>query len=169
MNGSLSEFTLAQILQFFAIAERTGMVIVRTAAKESRLLVEGDRIAGWGFDDLDVQAQLLACDLLPESIAEELSSVVRREDTPGLSFVVRNLVEPGRWDAFSQRVLEQDIYPLMNADEGAFEVTIGRCPPAPCPNQFTHPRQLALGIRDGGGSSRGDHDREPMETGNRNS
>lgn len=131
MTGNLSEFTLAQILQFFAIAERSGTVVIRASGKESRLLVDGDRVAGWGFDDVDVRSLLMDCDLLPSAIASELSRIVRREDTPGLSFVVRNLVEPGRWEAFSHRVLEQDIYPLMNAEDGEFEVAVGRCPPAP--------------------------------------
>lgn len=131
MNGSLSEFTVAQLLQFFAIAERSGTIVIRTAEKESRLLVEGDRVSGWGFDTADVGAMLLRCNLLPAHLVDSLTAVVRREDTPGLSVIVRNLVEPGRWDAFTRRILEQDIYPLMNAEDGEFVVTIGRCPPAP--------------------------------------
>lgn len=60
---------------------------------------------GWGFDDAGVRELVLSCNLLPTLIARELSELMRRDDTPGLSFVVRNLVEPGRWDAFSQRIL----------------------------------------------------------------
>lgn len=131
MNGSLSEFTVAQLLQFFAIAERSGTVVIRTAGKESRLLVEGDRVSGWGFDHVDVRAMMLCCHLLPTHLVDSLTDVIRREDTPGLSVIVRNLVEPARWEAFTRRVLEQDIYPLMNAEVGEFDVTIGRCPPAP--------------------------------------
>jgi hypothetical protein len=52
-------------------------------------------------------------------------------DTPGLSFVIRNQIEPDRWESFAQRQLEQDIYPLLSAEEGDFEIQVLRNPPAP--------------------------------------
>ncbi len=131
MQGSLSEFTLAQLLQFFALAERSGTVLVRSGGRESRLLVEGDRIIGWGMDDYDVREPLLACELLPAPVYRAIADVQPRQDTPGLSFVVRNLIEPERWDAFAQRQLEQDIYPLLSIEEGEFEIQVLRNPPAP--------------------------------------
>jgi hypothetical protein len=131
MQGSLSEFTLAQLLQFFALAERSGTVLVRAAGRESRLLVEGDRIIGWGMDDYDVREPLLSCEMITPSALAAVTAVQPRRDTPGLSFVVRNLIEPERWDAFAQRQLEQDIYPLLSVEEGEFEIQILRNPPAP--------------------------------------
>ena len=131
MQGRLSEFTLAQLLQFFALAERSGTVVVRTAGRESRLLVEGDRIIGWGKEDFDVREPLLACELIATSAMESIMEVQPRPDTPGLSFAVRNLVEPERWDAFAHRQVEQDIYPLLSVEEGDFEIQVFRNPPAP--------------------------------------
>jgi hypothetical protein len=131
MQGSLSEFTLAQLLQFFALAERSGTVVVRSGGRESRLLVEGDRIVGWGMDGYDVRQELLSCEMIPASIRQAISEVQPRDDTPGLSFVVRNLIEPDRWDTFAQRQLEQDIYPLLSSEDGDFEIHIMRNPPAP--------------------------------------
>jgi hypothetical protein len=131
MQGSLSEFTLAQLLQFFALAERSGTIVVRSRGRESRLLVEGDRIVGWGMDDYDVRSALLACEMIPEPIQQAIAAVEPREDTPGLSFVIRNLLEPDRWDTFAQRQLEQDIYPLLSIEDGDFEINIMRNPPAP--------------------------------------
>ncbi len=131
MRGSLSEFTLAQLLQFFALAERSGTVVVQAAGRESRLLVEGDRIIGWGKDDYDVREPLLACEMLSASVYQAIAAVQPRLDTPGLSFVVRNLIEPERWEAFAQRQLEQDIYPLLSIEEGDFEIQILRNPPSP--------------------------------------
>jgi hypothetical protein len=131
MQGSLSEFTLAQLLQFFALAERSGTVLVRAGGRESRLLVEGDRIIGWGMDDYDVREPLLACEMLSAPVYRAIADVQPRPDTPGLSFVVRNLIEPERWDAFAQRQLEQDIYPLLSIEEGEFEIQVLRNPPAP--------------------------------------
>lgn len=131
MNGQLSEFTLAQLLQFFALAERSGSIVVRALGRESRLIVEGDRIVGWGHDDYDVRSALLATELLAGTSLEAIRSLDPRLETPGLSFVVRNLIEPNRWDAFAQRQLEQDVYPLLTVETGDFEIIVGRCPPAP--------------------------------------
>jgi len=131
MQGSLSEFTLAQLLQFFALAERSGTVVVRAGGRESRLLVEGDRIIGWGKDDYDVREPLLACEMLSVTVYQAITEVQPRPETPGLSYVVRNLLEPERWDAFAQRQLEQDIYPLLSIEEGDFEIQVLRNPPSP--------------------------------------
>jgi hypothetical protein len=131
MQGTLAEFTLAQLLQFMSIAERSGTITVRTGARHSRLLVDGDRVSGWGFDDYDLLATIGSCELLPEPVRASLDGVIRRSDTPGLSAVVSNLVEPGRWSAFVERVLEQEVYPILNSEEGEFEISVGPCPPAP--------------------------------------
>lgn len=131
MNGQLSEFTLAQLLQFFALAGRSGSISVQALGRESRLIVEGDRIIGWGQDDYDVRSELLATELLAETSLDAIRSLDPRLETPGLSFVVRNLIEPDRWDAFAQRQLEQDVYPLLTVESGEFDVVVGRCPPAP--------------------------------------
>jgi hypothetical protein len=131
MHGRLSEFTLAQLLQFFALAERSGAITVRALGRESRLLVEGDRIVGWGVDGFDVREPLLKCELVPATSRQAVRALTPRLDTPGLSFVVRNLIEPERWDSFAQRQLEQDIYPLLSLEEGEFEIQVLRNPPAP--------------------------------------
>ena len=131
MNGKLAEFTLAQLLQFFALAERSGSITVNALGRESRLIVEGDRIIGWGHDDYDVRSALLATELLAGTSLDAIRSLDPRLETPGLSFVVRNLIEPDRWEAFAQRQLEQDVYPLLTVESGEFDVVVGRCPPAP--------------------------------------
>jgi hypothetical protein len=131
VRGNLSEFTLGQLLQFFALAERSGTITINAKGRVSRLLVESDRIVGWGLDSFDPRAMLLAADLLPAPARSAIEQVSPRPETPGLSFIVRNLVEPERWDGFAQRQLEQDIYPLLSLDDGEFEVEVMRCPPAP--------------------------------------
>lgn len=137
MRGQLSEFTLAQLLQFFALAERSGAITVQALGRESRLIVEGDRIIGWGLEDYDVRSALLATELLAESSLESIRSLDPRLETPGLSFVVRNLIEPNRWEAFARRQIEQDVYPLLTVETGDFEVVVGRCPPAPLRVSYT--------------------------------
>src|SRR6476661_4014608 len=107
MRGSLSEFTLNHLLQLFGVAERTGAVTVRAAGRRVELLVEVNRVMGIGLDDFDPRASLLQCELLPSSSRATLLAVTPRADTPGLSMLARNAVEPERWDAFVQRLLEQ--------------------------------------------------------------
>jgi hypothetical protein len=129
MRGSLAEFTLNHLLQLFGVAERTGSVTVEAAGRRVELLVEVNRITGLGLDGFDPRESLLQCELLPSSSRATLLAVTPRPDTPGLSMLARNAVEPERWEAFVQRVLEQHVYPLLNSEHGDFEVMIGRCPP----------------------------------------
>jgi hypothetical protein len=131
VQGQLAEFSLAHLLQFFALAERSGVITIRRGEQESRLFVESERVTGWGLPSWDVRDALLACERLTEATVEGIRQVRPRDDTPGLSFILRNLVEPQRWTLFVQRWLEQDIYPLLNAEDGDFEVVVQRCPPAP--------------------------------------
>lgn len=131
MQGELSEFTLAELLQLFALAERTGTIHVTSDKHSSRILMESGRVVGIGLEDFDVHHELLACELMPVRSGVSLDSITPSPATPGLSFIVRNVIEPNRWDLFARRCLEQDIYPLLSKEQGAFTVTIERVPFAP--------------------------------------
>jgi hypothetical protein len=48
-----------------------------------------------------------------------------------LDFIIRNLLEPHRWDWFTRRLLEQDIYPVLTLEHGAFEVSAALSDPPP--------------------------------------
>lgn len=131
MRGSLEEFSLSELLQLFALSEKTGTVVVSHADTESRLFLEAGRIAGWGLDDFDVHGAMLACRFLPPATEAAIRSIQPEHGTPGLAFVVRNLVEPQRWSSFVQRLLEQDVYRILELDEGTFDITVDRIPPVP--------------------------------------
>lgn len=131
MRGTLSEFTLAELLQLFAISEKSGTITITHSRGDSRLLVEAGRVVGWGLDDFDVHASVLACTFLSPSSVSALKSIEPEPGTPGLAFVVRNLVDPERWTGFVQRLLEQDIYTVLGAEDGEFEITVDRIPPVP--------------------------------------
>ena len=131
MHGSLAEFTLNNLLQLFGIAERSGAVAIEVAGQRVQLLVEVSRVTGLWVDGLDPRDTLLRCELLPAASRATLLELTPRPDTPGLSMLARNAIEPERWDAFVQRLFEQHVYPLLNREKGEFEVTIGRRPPPP--------------------------------------
>lgn len=131
MRGTLEEFSLSELLQLFALSEKTGTVLIAHGDTESRLFMEAGRIVGWGLDDFDVHSSILACRFLPPATEAAIRSIQPEPGTPGLAFVVRNLVEPQRWSSFVQRLLEQDIYRILDLEEGTFEITVGRIPPVP--------------------------------------
>ena len=131
MRGTLAEFTLTHLLQLFGVAERTGAIAVETGGARLTLLVEVGRVSGLGLDGFDVRESLLRCELLSSTSHASLMGITPRADTPGLSLLARNAVEPARWEAFVERMLEQHVYPLLNHEQGEFEVNVGRCPPAP--------------------------------------
>lgn len=131
MQGSLGEFTLAELLQLFALAEKTGTLSIRVPDRVSTLYLEAGRIAGWGNESFDVHSSMSSCELLSSATVTAIESVAKDADAPGLAFVVRNLVEPARWEAFVHRLIEQDVYPLLSLDSGEFEITIDRLPPVP--------------------------------------
>lgn len=124
MKGRLSEFTPAELLQLFALSEKTGTVTVDAEEHRSQLFLAAGRVSGWGYPSFDLLSAVLRCELLPESTYAALSAIRPAYGDPGLHFIVRNLLEPHRWDWFVRRLLEQDIYPVLAAERGAFEVNV---------------------------------------------
>lgn len=131
MQGQLSEFTLAELLQLFALAERTGTVLVTSPSRSCRVLLESGRVVGIGLEGYDVHNDLRACELLPTRSGASLDSVVPAPSTPGLSFIIRNLIEPERWELFSRRCLEQQVFPMLTQGNGSFQISVERVPFCP--------------------------------------
>ena len=131
VKGDFSEFTLAEVLQLFALAEKSGVVSVSAGERSACVYLKAGRVSGLGHAGFDVRHVLLACELLPVGSVQALEMVQSTVEEPGLGFIVRNLVEPHRWESFTQRLVEQDIFPLLTTDAGEFEVTIesGATPP----------------------------------------
>ena len=131
MQGELSEFTMAELLQLFALAERTGTLLATTNSGSSRILLESGRVIGIGEEDYDVHREISACELMPTRSGASLEAITPTPSTPGLSFIVRNLVEPERWDLFARRCLEQQVYPFLTREHGTFRASIERVPYSP--------------------------------------
>jgi hypothetical protein len=130
MLGTLAEFTLTHLLQLFALSEKMGTTTVHAGTLHTRMLLESDRVVGFGAADFDVRAELAKLALLSTIARNALNAVEPREDTPGLSLLSGNLIEPRRWNLYVARCFEQDIYPLLNEDDGAFEITVEGAVPA---------------------------------------
>ncbi|CAN5147623.1 hypothetical protein BH23CHL1_BH23CHL1_07430 [soil metagenome] len=131
MQGTLSEFTLAELLQLFALAERTGAIIVYRAGWSTAVFLESGKVVGIGNESFNVYGEIMACELLPARSGVGLDAVKPAPSSPGLSFIVKNVIEPERWDLFVQRCLEQEIYPLLTLEHGSFDVRVERIPPCP--------------------------------------
>jgi hypothetical protein len=106
MQGTLSEFTLAELLQLFALAERTGTITVQRAGWSTAVFLESGKVVGIGNESFNVYREIMACELLPARSGVGLDSVKPSPSSPGLSFIVKNVIEPERWDLFVQRCLE---------------------------------------------------------------
>ena len=131
MQGQLNEFTVAHLLQFFSIGEKSGVVDVVSNDRHVRLYVDYDRLIGIGIDKLDLHQTVLDAVGLPRATRQRVLDITPRADTPGLALILRNLLEPTRWDLFVRRQLEQHVYPLMSTTSGHWEIAVTRCPPAP--------------------------------------
>lgn len=143
MQGTLAEFTVAELLQLFALAERTGTITVQTGDAPAWLYLESGRVVGMGNESFDVYSEIVACELLPARTGSALESISPVPGTPGLSFIVKNLIEPERWDLFTRRCLEQEIFPILSRQQGSFDVRVERIPP--CPVSLSIPvQQLVL-------------------------
>jgi hypothetical protein len=143
MQGSLSEFTLAELLQLFALAERTGTISVLRACGSTQMFLESGKVVGIGNESFNVHREIMACERLLARSGAALDAVRPTPSSPGLSFIVRNLIEPERWDLFVQRCLEQEIYSLLTLEQGSFDVRVERIPP--CPLTISVPvQQLVL-------------------------
>lgn len=143
MRGTFAEFTLAQLLQLFALSDRSGTIAAESGNRRTQIHVESNRIVGIGGAELDLVAALSACELLPAESRAAVSALPVRDDVPGLGLVVSNLIEPRRWEAFVERHLEQELYPLLSVAEGSFEVTVGRTP-SPAIQLFVPVQQAIL-------------------------
>lgn len=122
---------MAELLQLFALAERTGTLLVSSERGSARVLLESGRVIGIGLEDYNVHAEIVECELLPARSGASLGSITPSPATPGLSFIVRNLVEPERWELFARRCVEQQIYPFLTVELGEFEVSTDRVPFCP--------------------------------------
>jgi len=131
MLGTLSEFTLAQLLQLFALSEKSGALVVHAAQRHVRLTIESDRVVGMGGTETDAHREALQLELMPATVRTNLASLSPRPDTPGLSLLAGNMLDPARWEHYVARRFEQDVYPLLNETDGAFEITVERSPFAP--------------------------------------
>ena len=147
VQGNLSEFNLGELLQLFAISEKSGTIEVYHDAGESRLFLEAGRVVGWGLEDFDVHGSIVACRFLTPSSRSAIQSIVPEPGAPGLAFVIRNLIEPRRWSGFVQRLIEQDIYTILDEDSGEFRAVVDRIPPVPLSLDMTVQQLILDGSR----------------------
>lgn len=131
MHGTLAEFTLAQLMQMYALAEKSGVIEVTANERVARVLIESERVIGLGADGYDIRGELLSLDFLPTNTRSELAGLTPRPEAPGLSHLAAGMLDPTRWDRFTARHVEQHIYPVLNAIDGEFQASVERCPPVP--------------------------------------
>lgn len=128
MRGSLSEFTLAELLQLFSLAEKSGAIEVEYQDTPSRLTLETGRVVGWSGSNFDLQEALCDCRLLPDESKDQIRSLDRTREDEGVALgrLAPAFVDPVRWRPFVQRLIEQRVYPLLSEEQGSFAIEVGR-------------------------------------------
>lgn len=127
MQGSLGEFTLAELLQLFSLAEKSGSVEIEIDDHSSRLTLEAGRVRGWSAASFNLQDELCNCRLLPSESTDAIRTLEAEPDgvTSGLARVAPAFVDPMRWRPFILRLIEQEVYPRLSAETGSFIVSVG--------------------------------------------
>lgn len=127
MRGSLSEFTIAELAQLFALSEKSGVIRITHGERCSSLFFEAGRIVGWDSEAFDLSDAVNKCQVLRPA-TDVLRDITTEDGNIALASIVQSAIDPARWEPFVQRLLESHVYPLLSAEEGDFEVETGRIP-----------------------------------------
>ena len=145
MRGKLEEFSLGDILQLYQISGRTGMV--RTWREDSLtyiIYVDRGRISGAGADQWSLVEELQRIEWLPDHVREQLRNMDKDGGGTGLSMIARALLSQHAWDCFTERQLEQLVYPALLWESGQFEAIVSEVPRVAPLRVNQSPQQLVL-------------------------
>lgn len=128
VRGSLSDFSVVDILQLFQISAKTGSLEVRDGQHTYVLYFDRGHISGAGASHWNLIAELRRIEWLAPEVREQLDLLKKDESNVGLSLIARALVTPAVWDQFVERQVETLIYPLFDLTQGEFIATVAVIP-----------------------------------------
>lgn len=145
MRGTIDEFSLGDILQLYQISGRTGTVSVwRGDAPAHTVYVDRGRISGAGAEDWSLVEQIRRIEWLTDDVRQQLDFIERDGDLTGLSLIARALLPSHAWEYFSERQLEQLVFPILTWTSGEFEAEVDRIPRVAPLRIDQSPQQLVL-------------------------
>jgi hypothetical protein len=145
MRGSLEEFSLGDILQLYQISGRTGMIRAwRNDSFTHVIYVDRGRISGAGADQWNLIEEIRRIEWLTEDVKNQLSFIEGDGGGTGLSLIARALLSTHAWENFTERQLEQLVYPALIWGRGEFEAIVSQVPKVAPLRVNQSPQQLVL-------------------------
>lgn len=137
MRGKLSEFSVADLLQLYQIAGKSGRLTVWNEAvgvdgehrgRTHTFYFDRGLVNGAGADQWHLMTELQRIELLPEDVREQLAALEDDESQAGLGLIARALLTPPAWDQFVDLQIEQLIYTPLAWRQGDFEAEVDAHP-----------------------------------------
>lgn len=145
MRGTLEEFSLGDILQLYQISGRTGIIRAWRSDSFTHLIyVDRGRISGAGADQWNLIEEIYRIEWLTEDVREQLAFIEGNGGGTGLSLIVRALLSTHAWENFTERQLEQLVFPALIWSAGEFEAIVSQVPRVAPLRINQSPQQLVL-------------------------
>lgn len=147
MRGKLSEFSVADLLQLYQIAGKSGRLTVwnesagvgmdaENRVRSHTFYFDRGLVSGAGADQWQLMAELQRIELLPEDARRQLALLKSDDSQAGLGLIARAVLTPAVWDQFVDLQIEQLIYTPLAWRQGDFEAEVD-----------THPRIAPLRVK----------------------
>lgn len=120
MDGNLSEFSVADLLQLYQIAVKTGTIEVQAGERRHTLYLDRGHVSGVGAEGWELVTELRRIEWLTPEVRQQLDLMEDGGGYVGLSLIARALLTPRRWDQFVELQIEELIYPILSLTEGTF-------------------------------------------------
>jgi hypothetical protein len=121
MQGNITDFSLAEVLQFIALGRRTGVLEVQVGPDRHRVYFRNGVIVSVNAVAVSVMQVLAEANLAPETALEAALRESQREGRDlGAVLVQHGLVGAATWQGFVQRELERVLYSLFILKEAPF-------------------------------------------------
>ncbi|HET9014672.1 MAG TPA: DUF4388 domain-containing protein [Thermomicrobiaceae bacterium] len=144
MRGNLREFSVADLMQLYQIAVKSGTITVHGEAGSHLVYFDRGHVSGLGADGWSLVAELRRIEWLSSDVRRQVELMDTTDTYVGLSLIARALLTPLAWDRFVERQIEEIIYPMLLWREGAFIAEVDVIPKV-APLRFNQsPQQLIL-------------------------
>jgi hypothetical protein len=145
MRGTLEEFSLGDILQLYQISGRTGIIRAWRSDSFTHLIyVDRGRISGAGADQWNLIEEIRRIERLTDDVKEQLEFIEGNGGGTGLSLIARALLSTHAWENFTERQLEQLVFPALIWTTGEFEAVVSQVPRVAPLRINQSPQQLVL-------------------------
>ncbi|HUZ02270.1 MAG TPA: DUF4388 domain-containing protein [Thermomicrobiaceae bacterium] len=144
MRGNLREFSVADLMQLYQIAVKSGTITVHGESGSHLIYFDRGHVSGVGAEDWSLVGELRSIEWLSPDVRRQVDLMDANDSYVGLSLIARALLTPLAWDRFVERQIEELIYPMLLWREGAFIAEVDVIPKV-APLRFNQsPQQLIL-------------------------